>query len=93
MYVLYSTGFATRFCGSDQIWDDSLLNVSQCQSVEVTNILNDVEELNENTTLSELTDITDRIGDVLNSSAGPILPKDLQSTNEILNTILRYITN
>jgi len=73
------------------MWNDSLLNVSQCQSVEVTNILNDVEELDENSTLSDLTDITDRISGVLNSATGPILPKDLQSTNKILNAILRYI--
>ena len=74
------------------MWNDDLLNVSQCQSVEVTNILEDARELN-TTTLSELADITNRISDFINSSAGPILPMDLQSTNEILNTVLRYVAS
>ena len=73
------------------MWNNDSLDVSQCQSVEVTNILNDVEALDNETTLSELADITTRISDVINSSAGPILPMDLQNTNEILNTVLRFI--
>lgn len=74
----------------NQMWDDDSLDVSQCQLVEIFNILEDVEALNDNTTLSELSEITERISNALNSS-DPILPKDLQNTNQILNTILRYI--
>ena len=81
-------GFATRVCGKDGMWNDDLLNVSQCQSVEIANILGDTEALNNTTTLPELNEITNRISSVLNSTE-PILPKDLQSTNQILNTILR----
>ena len=82
-------GFATRFCDENRMWNDDLLDVSQCQSVEVTNILEDVEALDNETSLSELAEVTTRISDVINSSAGPILPNDLQSTNEILNSVLR----
>lgn len=70
------------------MWNDDLLDVSQCQSVEIANILGDAEVLNNATTLSELNEITNRINSALNSTE-PILPKDLQSTNQILNTILR----
>ena len=72
------------------MWDDNF-NVSECQSVEVTNILEDVEGLEDNATLSELTEITNRLSEFLNSSSGAILPGDLQSTSEILNTVLRYV--
>ena len=48
----------------------------------------EVEALGSNATLSELTEITSMISNALNST-NPILPKDLQSTNQILNTILR----
>ena len=81
-------GFARRHCISDRTWDD-YINVSECQSVEVVNILDDVEELDSNATSSQLTEITDRLSDFLSSSASPVLPGDLQNTNEILNIVLR----
>lgn len=82
-------GFATRFCDKNKIWN--VVNVSECRSVEVTNILEDVEALSNgaNVTLSDLTGITNGISEFLNSSDDPILPGDLQSTNQILNTVLR----
>ena len=70
------------------MWNNDLLDVSQCQSVEIANILEDTEALNNTATLSDLNEITNRISSVLNSTE-PILPKDLQSTNQILNTVLR----
>ena len=81
-------GLATKDCGEDRIWNNDSLDVSQCQSVEIYNILREVEALDSNTTLPELTEITSMISNALNST-NPILPKDLQSTNQILNTILR----
>jgi len=85
------TGFATRFCDKDGNWDNRTINVSQCQSVEVVNIIKEVEALNSNTSFTELVDITSRLNDVLNSSTTPILPMDLQSSNDILNNILRSV--
>ena len=70
------------------MWNNDLLDVSQCQSVEIANILEDTEALNNTATLSDLNEITNRISSVLNSTE-PVLPKDLQSTNQILNTVLR----
>ena len=88
IYTLW-IGFARRSCDSNKMWNDNSLDVSECQSVEVTNILEDIEALNGSTNLSKLTEIADRISNVVNSS-GPILPRDLQSTTEILSNIIRY---
>jgi len=89
MHSTVHTGFATRFCDENFNWDNKTLNVSQCQSVEVVNIINEVEALTNNASFAELVDITSRLSDVLNSSTTPILPMDLQSSNDILNSILR----
>ena len=89
-YTYAFTGFATRYCDANRNWDDSTLDVSQCQSVEVLNIINEVQALTNNASFAKLVDITSRLNDVLNSSTDPILPMDLQSSNEILSTVLRY---
>ena len=96
MYIEYTlaytnTGFATRFCDENLNWNDSTIDVSQCQSVEVVNIIKEVEALDNNASFTELVDITSRLSDILNSSTTPILPMDLQNSNDILNSILRYV--
>ncbi|XP_065910295.1 uncharacterized protein [Dysidea avara] len=83
-----SLGFATRFCDENLNWNDSTIDVSQCQSVEVVNIIKEVEALDNNASFTELVDITSRLSDILNSSTTPILPMDLQNSNDILNSIL-----
>ena len=84
-------GFATRYCNADQIWDvDTLIDVSQCQSIELLNILNALRLTSSNTTLDELNDIVININRSLNFTSSPIFPLDLQNTNNILNAIIRY---
>lgn len=79
-----------RYCNVNQVWDgDSLIDVSQCQSIKLVNILNNIRSISDNANLDELNDIMIITNDIINLTVGPIFPLDLQNTNNILNAVVK----
>ena len=97
MYIL---GIATRQCNQTGDWEDS--DVSGCRTVEqirlemraeklntlVTNMfINDDRDLTEVFMPEIVVDIADELNKITNTST-PLLPNDITSTANTLNTIL-----
>ena len=97
-------GLAHRRCLHNGEWDVAI-DVSQCHTVELALLDNRVNELqsilNANTgngtrNLTVMFDIvevqiaSEELTMLTDTSLGPILPNDLNTTNDILNTLIRY---
>ena len=98
-------GLAYRLCFQNTEWD-IVINITQCQSIELimlNNILNEHQEIldsntNNNTRdLTVLFDVTEvksvskEVNDLTNISNG-IVPNDIVTTNNIVNSLIRYVT-
>ena len=96
------SGFAYRNCLSNAEWDLSI-NVTQCHTVEFM-LLDDrahelQEILNANTAngtrnltimfdVAEVQFVSEELTVLTGASMGPLLPNDLSTTNEILDTLI-----
>ena len=104
VYNLFS-GLAYRRCLSNAEWDVAI-NVSQCHTVEYTLLDNRVNELQEildanmdngtrNLTvmfdIMEVQVVSEELTMLTDVSQGPILPNDLNTTNDILGTLIRFV--
>ena len=80
------------------------INVSQCHTVEIVKLSDRVSELNDilssNTNdssrdltiifdITEVQIISDELAMLTNETEKPILPNDLDTTNNIVNTLIR----
>ena len=93
------TGLAYRRCLPNAEWDEAV-NVSQCYTIEMISLNDRVSELQEilNTNMNnytidlfdimEMQAVTDEVAMTTNTSLRPILPSDLATINNILNTII-----
>ena len=93
------TGLAYRRCLPNAEWDEAV-NVSQCYTIEMISLNDRVNELQEilnaninNYTLNlfdimEMQAVSDELAMITNTSLRPILPSDLPTINNILNTII-----
>lgn len=104
-YTIYFSGLAYRRCLSNAEWDDAI-NVSQCHTVEFTllddrvNELQDILDANiDNGTrnltvmfdIMEVQVVSEELTVLTDVSQGPILPNDLNTTNDILGTLIRFV--
>ena len=105
MYTICIAGLAYRRCLPNAEWDVAI-NVSQCHTVELTLLDNRANELQEilnaninngTRNLTVMFDITEVqvVGEELtiltDTSLGPILPNDLNTTNDILDALIRCV--
>ena len=97
-------GLAYRFCSQNNEWDTAI-NITQCQSIELL-ALNDVLNenlniLNNNTNnntrdltivfdITEVESISRDVTDLTNVSTG-IVPNDINETNRIVSSLIRYM--
>ena len=93
------TGLAYRRCLPNSEWDEAV-NVSQCYTIEMISLNDRVSELQEilnanmNNYMIDMFDIMemqaviDEVAMTTNTSLRPILPSDLATINNILNTII-----
>ena len=103
MYTIV-LGLAYRRCLPNAEWDVAI-DVSQCHTVELTLLDNRVNELqsilvantdNGTRNLTIMFDIievqiaSEELTVLTDTSLGPILPNDLNTTNDILDTLIRY---
>ena len=99
------SGLAYRRCLSNAEWDVAI-NVSQCHTVEYTLLDDRVNELQEildanmdngtrNLTvmfdIMEVQVVSEELTMLTDVSQGPILPNDLNTTNDILETLKRFV--
>ena len=92
-------GLAYRRCLPNAEWDEAV-NVSQCYTIEMISLNDHANELQEilnanmNNYTVDLFDImemqamTDELALTTDTSLRPILPSDLETTNNILRTII-----
>ena len=104
MSILSILGLAYRFCFQNNEWD-MVINITQCQSVELM-ALNDVLDenldiLNNNINnnkrdltilfdIKEVELISRDVTDLTNVST-TIVPNDISTTNDIVNSLIRYV--
>ena len=96
-------GLAYRFCSQNNEWD-TVINITQCQSIELlalNDILNEnLDILNNNTNnntrdltivfdITEVESISRDVTDLTNVSTG-IVPNDINETNRIVSSLIRY---
>ena len=101
---IHVVGLAYRRCLANAQWDVAI-DVSQCHTVELTLLDNRVNELqgilNANTDngtrnltvmfdIMEVQIVSEELTVLTDTSLGPILPNDLNTTNDILDTLIRY---
>ena len=100
---IFVVGLAYRHCLENAEWEMTI-NVSQCHTVEIVMLNDRANELrstldsNMNSISRDLTilfDITevqvvsDELAMITNATEGPIIPNDLNTTNNIVNTLIR----
>ena len=89
---------ASRRCLRDNQWDDNI-DVTQCRTVELiilsnqVNNLEDIIRVNNNTVnsdvLSDAQDIGEELAVLTDTPDRPLLPNDLNTSNSILNGLIR----
>ena len=96
---MFIVGLAYRRCLPNAEWDEAV-NVSQCYTIELISLndrMNELQEIlnvNTNNYTIDLSDImemqamSDELVMTTDTSPRPILPSDLDTTNNILNTII-----
>jgi len=99
----FIVGLAYRSCLPNAEWDITI-NVSQCHTVELVLLDDRVNELqsilNANTDngtrnltvmfdIMEVQVVSEELTMLTDTSLGPILPNDLNTTNDILDTLIR----
>ena len=91
----YSVGQARRYCQSSNLWDP--IDVSECRSLEIVELEEQAVELKNNpivddilTYLTEVQNVSEATTSFIFTSQeqGPILPNDLNITNNILDAII-----
>ena len=97
-------GLAYRICFQNALWD-TFVNVTQCQSIELmvlSNILDENQDIlsnNINTEIRNMTVLFDireveaisvDVSDLTNVSTA-IVPNDINTTNNIVNSLIRYV--
>lgn len=97
-------GIAYRNCLSNAQWDVAI-DVSQCQTVELTlldnraqqlqeilnaNTANDTRDLTVMFDIAEVQAVSEELTMLTDTSQGPILPMDVSTANDILTTLIRY---
>ena len=105
MYIKYVVGLAYRRCLLNAEWD-VVIDVSQCHTVELTLLDNRINELetilNDNTDngtrnltvmfdIMEVQIVSEELVILTDTSQGPILPNDLNTTNDILDVLIEYV--
>lgn len=95
---MYFSGLASRRCLQDNQWDDNI-NVTLCSTMELMILSNEVDNLediirnNNNTVDSDLLSDAQSIGEELtiltNTPDRPLVPNDLNTSNSILNGLVR----
>ena len=107
VHVQYTciAGLAYRRCLPNGQWDVAI-DVSQCHTVELTLLDNRVNELqtildanmgNGTRNLTVMFDIvevqiaSEELVMLTDTSLGPVLPNDLNTTNDILDALIRYV--
>ena len=98
-------GLAYRNCSQYSEWD-TVIDVTQCQSIELmalNDVLNDnLDILNDNTNnstrdltimfdITEVESISRDVTDLTTNVSTPILPNDIRTTNDIVNSLIRYV--
>ena len=96
---------AYRRCLLNAEWD-AAIDVSQCHTVELTLLDNRINELetilNDNMDngtrnltvmfdIMEVQVVSEELVILTDTSQGPILPNDLNTTNDILNVLIEYV--
>ena len=104
MYTIFS-GLAYRRCLSNAQWDVTI-NVSQCHTVEFTllddrahelqgilnaNMDNGTRNLTVMFDIMEVQVVSEELTMLTDASQGPVLPNDLNTTNDILGTLIRCV--
>ena len=104
MFVFLHIGFAHRDCLENSVWD-TFVNVALCQSIELMELNNIISEnqniLNSNTNngtrdltvlfdIREVEAVSADVSDLTNMSTA-IVPNDMNTTNNIVNSLIRYI--
>ena len=96
---MFIAGLAYRRCLSNAEWDE-VVNVSQCYTIELIPLNDRMNELQEifnanmdNYTIDlsdimEMQAMSEELVMTTDTSSRPILPSDLNTTNNILNTII-----
>ena len=95
---MYFSGLASRRCLQDNQWDDNI-DVTLCSTMELMILSNEVDNLediirnNNNTVDSDLLSDAQSIGEELtiltNTPDRPLVPNDLNTSNSILNGLVR----
>lgn len=97
---MFIAGLAYRRCLPNAEWDEAV-NVSQCYTIELISLNDRMNELQEilNTNMNnytiDLSDImemqamSDELVMTTDTSPRPILPSDLNTTNNIFSTIIK----
>ena len=97
-------GLARRVCFQNAVWD-TFINVTQCQSIELmvlnnilgesqdilnSNINNDTRDLTILFDIREVEAVSVDVSDLTNVSTA-IVPNDINTTNNIVDTLIRYV--
>ena len=97
--ILLYVGQAYRYCQNSNLWD-VFINVSECQSLELVQLEEQAVELQNNLIVNDIINVMTFLTEVQNVSEattnfistsqeqGPILPNDLNITNNILDAII-----
>lgn len=104
-YILSSciVGHVYRYCQNSNSWDQ-FINVSECSSVQLVELQHHAVELKNSFIFDEVSDILTYLAELNNVSEdtttfvstlqeqGPILPNDLNTTNNILDAIIWLVS-